>query len=131
MGKENFKKIVERVVNESILDVIFVKPEEMLPFTSQPIQPFKREAPITPEERLIELKRSFKIRVQSVALPKQHQLFAIKSEEQVLDWLQNNIHSEHTANYKERLKYGVNQKIKFKPKIQYKRRDIYNLKRLL
>jgi len=37
--------------------------------------------------------------VQSVALPKGHKPFTTKTEEQVLNWLQNKIHSQYSAFY--------------------------------
>jgi hypothetical protein len=45
------------------------------------------------------------IRVQSVALPNSN-IDILKTEEQVLDWLQNKIHSQYSAYYQINEKYN-------------------------
>ena len=99
MKKETAQQIFKRKVNDNLMDVIFVKPTESV---------------ITPEKELLNHQSSLGIKVQSVSLPKEHQLFAIKSESEVLDWLRNKVKSIHTANYILTLKYGEGQIIKLK-----------------
>ena len=113
MKKETLPQIFKRSLTKDAMDMIFITPEQMLNFTSQAIQEFKASTS-SPEKQMMSVKNSFGIKVQSVVLPNKHQLFALKSEEQVLDWLQNKIHSIHSANYKERLKYDIKQKVKLK-----------------
>lgn len=112
MKKETLQQIFKRTVSENLMDVIFVKPSEAM--FNKPIRPFKSPTPVTPEEQLLKVKDSFRIKVQSVALPKGYKPFTTKTEEQVLDWLQNKVKSVHTANYILRLKYGEGQTIKLK-----------------
>ena len=59
----------------------------------------------TPEAELLNHQSSLGIRVQSVALPKEHQLFTLKTEPQVMNWLQNKIHNVNTAFHKINSKY--------------------------
>ena len=90
MKKETVQQIFKRKVNDNLIDVIFVKPTENT---------------ITPEEKLIKQQSNFGIRVQSVALPNKHQLFALKTEPQVMNWLQNKIQNVNTAFHKINSKY--------------------------
>lgn len=60
------------------------------------------------EEQLLKFQQSIGIKVQSVALPVKDQFYAIKTEEQVLDWLQNKIQSQHSAYYQLKNKYSQN-----------------------
>lgn len=99
MKKETAQQIFSRKVNDNLMDVIFVK---------------QTENKITPEKELLNHQGSLDIRVQSVSLPKEHQLFAIKSESEVLNWLHNKVKSIHTANYILRLRYEEGQIIKLK-----------------
>jgi hypothetical protein len=108
MKKETF------TVSDNLINVIFVKPDEVALMFGQNTQPFKSPTPVTPEKELLNHQSSLGIKVQSVLLPKEHQLFAIKSEVEVLDWLQNKVKSVHTANYILRLKYEEGQIIKLK-----------------
>lgn len=114
MKKETLQQIFKRTVTKNLLDVIFVKPHEVAMMFGQNTQPFKSPTPVTPEQQLLKVKDSFNIKVQSVSLPTEHKLFAIKSEVEVLDWLQNKVKSVHTANYILRLKYEQGQIIKLK-----------------
>ena len=67
------------------------------------------ENQITPEDKLLSIMNvGHRIKVQSVALPTKHQLFSLKTEEQVLDWLQNKIHSQYSAYYQINKKYIEN-----------------------
>ena len=50
-----------------------------------------------PEEQLLKFQHSIGIKVQSVALQTKDQFYAIKTEEQIMDWLQNKIHNQHSA----------------------------------
>jgi len=61
--------------------------------------------PFTPESELINHKSRLGIKIQSVALPSERQLYVIKRESQVMDWLQNKIHNVNTAFYKINSKY--------------------------
>lgn len=61
-----------------------------------------------PEEQLLKFQHSIGIKVQSVALPTKDQFYAIKTEEQVLDWLQNKIHNQHSAYFQYSNKYSQN-----------------------
>jgi len=87
---ENEKYI--RAINDNLMDIIFEKsPENHL----------------TPEEQLLKHQRSFGLKVQSVALPREHELFTLKKESQVLNWMQNKIHNVHTAYHKIHNKFDV------------------------
>ena len=90
MKKENTNEIFQREVTEHLMNVIFEKPV----YTAN-----------TPEEQLLKHKRSFGLKVQSVALPKEHELFTLKSENKVINWMQNKIYNIHTAFYKINSKY--------------------------
>ena len=59
-----------------------------------------------PEEQLLKFQHSIGIKVQSVALPNKDQFYAIKTEEQVLDWLRNKIHNQHSAYFQFSNKYS-------------------------
>ena len=59
-----------------------------------------------PEEQLLKFQHSIGIKVQSVALPTKDQFYAIKTEEQVMDWLQNKIHNQHSAYFQYNNKYS-------------------------
>ena len=59
----------------------------------------------TPEVEIINHKSRLGIKIQSVALPSERQLYVIKRESQVMDWLQNKIHNVNTAFYKINSKY--------------------------
>ena len=61
-----------------------------------------------PEEQLLKFQHSIGIKVQSVALPNKDQFYAIKTEEQVLDWLRNKIHNQHSAYFQFSNKYSEN-----------------------
>ena len=52
--------------------------------------------PLTPEVEIINHKNRLGIKIQSVALPSERQLYVIKRESQVMDWLQNKIHNVNT-----------------------------------
>jgi hypothetical protein len=43
--------------------------------------------------------------VQSVAIPKGYKIFKLKSEAQVMDWLENKVHNVNTAFHKINSKY--------------------------
>jgi hypothetical protein len=90
MKNETLQQIFQRKITDKLLDVIFVK---------------STENTFTPEEELLNHKSSFGIRVQSVALPIEHQLFTLKTEPQVMNWLQNKIQNVNTAFYKINSKY--------------------------
>lgn len=106
MKNETLQQLFKRTVGENLLKVIFVKPDEILEQTSQPKRPLKSETPVAPEDQLLKAQHSFGIKVQSVALPVKHQLFALKSEAQVLDWLQNKAHNVHSAFFQFNNKYN-------------------------
>ena len=61
-----------------------------------------------PEEQLLKFQHSIGIKVQSVVLPTKDQFYAIKTEEQVMDWLQNKIHNQHSAYFQYSNKYSQN-----------------------
>jgi hypothetical protein len=58
--------------------------------------------------RLIRYKNTMGVKVQSVVLPVTSNIYFMKTEEQVLDWLQNKIHSQHSAYYQFKNKYNQN-----------------------
>jgi hypothetical protein len=60
---------------------------------------------LTPEEKLINHQIGLGIRVQSVALPKGYKIFKLKSEAEVMDWLENKVHNVNTAFHKINSKY--------------------------
>jgi hypothetical protein len=81
-----------RAINDNLMNILFEKsPENHL----------------TPEEQLLKHQRSFGLKVQSVALPREHELFTLKTESQVLNWMQNKIHNVHTAYHKIHNKFDV------------------------
>ena len=92
MKKEDKNEIFQREVAEHLMNVIFEKPV----YTAN-----------TPEEQLLKHKRSFGLKVQSVALPKEHELFTLKKESQVLNWMENKIQNVHTAYHKIHNKFDV------------------------
>lgn len=59
-----------------------------------------------PEEQLLKFQHSIGIKVQSVALPTKDQFYAIKTEEQIMDWLRNKIHNQHSAYFQFSNKYS-------------------------
>jgi hypothetical protein len=61
--------------------------------------------PFTPEAELLNHQSSLGIRVQSVALPSERQLYSLKTEPQVMNWLQNKVHNINTAFHKINSKY--------------------------
>jgi len=105
MKKETLKQIFKRSLTKEAMDLVFVKPEFVEKMCSQPIQPFKRLVPLTPEEQLIAVKHSFNIRVQSVALPKDHELFTLKTESKLIEWMQKKVQNIYTAHYLNHTKY--------------------------
>jgi hypothetical protein len=60
---------------------------------------------LTPENEILNHKSTLGIRVQSVALPREHELFTIKTEQQVMNWLENKVHNVNTAFHKINSKY--------------------------
>lgn len=91
MKKETLQQIFKRTVTKNLLDVIFVKPPEDT---------------VTPEDKLLKIMNvGHRVKVQSVVLPTEHQIYALKTEEQFLNWMENKIHSQHTAFYKINTKY--------------------------
>jgi hypothetical protein len=82
MTQEDKNEIFQRAVSEHLMDVIFEKPVDIK---------------ITSEEQLLKYQKSIGIRVQSVALPKKHKLFVLKTEGQVINWMQNKINNIYTA----------------------------------
>jgi hypothetical protein len=60
---------------------------------------------LTPEEKLINHQIGLGIRVQSVGLPKGYKIFKLKSEAEVMDWLENKVHNVNTAFHKINSKY--------------------------
>jgi hypothetical protein len=61
-----------------------------------------------PEEQLLKFQHSIGIKVQSVALPNKDYFYAIKTEEQIMDWLRNKIHNQHSAYFQFSNKYSQN-----------------------
>lgn len=60
---------------------------------------------LTPEAELLNYQSSLGIKVQSVALPRERQLYTLKTEPQVMNWLQNKVHNVNTAFHKINSKY--------------------------
>jgi hypothetical protein len=79
-----------RAINDNLMDIIFEK---------------TNETPNTPEGQLLKHKKNLGIKVQSVVLPREHELFTLKTEPQVMNWLQNKVHNVNTAFYKINSKY--------------------------
>lgn len=63
---------------------------------------------LTPEEQSLKFQHSLEIKVKSVVLPEKHHPLILKTEAQVLHWLQNKIHNQHTAYYQLNNKYSQN-----------------------
>jgi hypothetical protein len=61
----------------------------------------------TPEEQLLKYQKKISIRVQSVALPKEHELFSLKTEGQVMNWMENKINNVHTAYHRIESKFDA------------------------
>lgn len=70
------------------------------------------------EEMVCRNNMIFKIQAQSVVLPPNYKP-QVKTENQVLDWLRNKIHSRHSATYVLSLKYEEKTKIKLEQKEPY------------
>jgi hypothetical protein len=60
---------------------------------------------LTPEEKLIKQQSILGIEVQSVAIPKGYKILKLKSEAQVMDWLENKVHNVNIAFHKINSKY--------------------------
>jgi hypothetical protein len=52
---------------------------------------------MTQREKIFKMNEDSGIKVQSVCFPSNHNFFVEKKESEILDWLQNTIHSEHSA----------------------------------
>jgi len=92
MKKESINDKFTRAINDNLMNIIFEKP---------------MNNSITPEEQLLNHQRSFGLKVQSVVLPKDHELFTLKTEGQVLNWMENKIHNVHTAYHKIHTKFDI------------------------
>jgi hypothetical protein len=92
MKNETLQQLFKRTVSENLLKVIFVKPET--------------NNTVCTEDALLKIMNADNgIKVQSVSLPIEHQLYSLKTEENFLSWMQNIIHSQHSAFYKINTKY--------------------------
>lgn len=60
---------------------------------------------MTKREKIIKMNKDAGIRVQSVSFPSNYDFFVEKKETEILDWLQNKIHSQHSALYQINKKY--------------------------
>jgi hypothetical protein len=90
-------KNYERAINDNLMNIVFEK---------------STNTHSTPEEQLLKHQRSFGVKVQSVVLPKEHELFTLKTEGQVMNWLKNKVHNVHTAYYSKNSKYdGENERL--------------------
>jgi hypothetical protein len=87
------------------MDIIFEKIENFECIFGKPIKPFKSETPVSPEDTLLNNQSELGIKVQSVALPTKNYSIAPKTEPEVIDWLQNKIHSRYSAYYQMKKKY--------------------------
>lgn len=94
MSKENTNQKIKRIVNTNLMDIIFER-----------VEPIVLVDDITDTERLIKRNRDAGVNVQSVCLPKNHKPFVEKTESQIVDWLQNKIHSQYSAFYQIKNKY--------------------------
>ena len=92
MKKENTNDKFTRAINDNLMNIIFEK---------------QVDTATTPEEQLLKHQRTFGLKVQSVALPKEHELFTLKTEGQVLNWMENKIQNVHTAYHKIHSKFDV------------------------
>lgn len=92
MKKQTVQQIFNRKVNDKLMDIIFEKKEVETPTI------------YTIEEQMVFLNNDLNIKVQSVALPKGFQCLD-KTEVEILDWMRNKIHSQHTAYYEITKKY--------------------------
>lgn len=95
MEKENTNQIIKRVINANLMDIIFER-----------VEPVFLVDEMTDIERLIKTNKDAGINVQSVCLPKDHKPFVQKTEPQILNWLQNKIHSQYSAFYQINQKYS-------------------------
>jgi hypothetical protein len=63
------------------------------------------ENQFTPETEILNHKSRLGIKVQSVVLPSERELYIIKREAQFMDWLQNKVHNVNFAYHKINSKY--------------------------
>lgn len=92
MNPEDKNEIFQRQLTERLINTIFEK---------------RLDSENTPEEQLLKYQKSCGIKVQSVVLPKEHELFTLKTESQVIDWMQNKINNIHTAYHRIESKFDA------------------------
>jgi len=86
MKKETTNEIKVAEIDFNRFDVIFEQVEPM-PITDR----------MTQRKKIFKMNEDAGIKVQSVCFPSNHDFFVEKKESEVLNWLQNTIHSEHSA----------------------------------
>lgn len=94
MKKETKKEINYLETDLNRFNVIFERVEQT-PITDT----------ITQRDKIYKMNKDAGIRVQSVCLPSKHDFFVKKTESEIFNWLQNTIHSEHSALFKINQKY--------------------------
>jgi hypothetical protein len=60
---------------------------------------------MTHKDKILKMNKDAGIRVQSVCFPKDHNFFVEKKETEILDWLQNKIHSIYSVSFQINKKY--------------------------
>lgn len=86
MKKETTNEIINKKINANLMDVIFER-----------VEPMPIIGKIAQREMIIKMNKDAGIIVQSVCFPSNHDFFVKKKESEILNWLQNTIHSEHSA----------------------------------
>jgi hypothetical protein len=69
------------------------------------IEPMPITENMTDRDRIFKMNKDAGIKVQSVCFPSKHDFFVQKKESEVLYWLQNTVHSQHSALLKIKQKY--------------------------
>jgi|LakMenE18May11ns_1017448.scaffolds.fasta_scaffold9959083_8 hypothetical protein len=71
----------------------------------EPVEPTPINETMSQRDKIIKINKDAGIRVQSVSFPSNHNFFVEKKETEILDWLQNKIHSQYSALYQINKKY--------------------------
>jgi hypothetical protein len=61
------------------------------------VEPTPINEKLTQRDKIYKMNKDAGIKVQSVCFPKNYNFFVEKKESEILNWLQNTIHSEHSA----------------------------------
>jgi hypothetical protein len=87
------------------MDIIFEKKEDVKSIVAEHFKSLKTGTPVSKKTELLNNQSELGVKVQSVALPTKNYSTAPKTEPEVIDWLQNKIHSRYSAYYQMKKKY--------------------------